>query len=136
MKWFDIPCSNREVPSGTYLTKTLRRRYSMKPYNGDFSSYCATAARTSPAPPVPCVSTSTASLDAYLSRSLHAKRQHKLGYCKEIGGFVPSASLGEGTLVGLCYADIVEPVERHVAVSGGIQEQTQECSFFVELRVC
>lgn len=49
-------------------------------------------------------------------------------------GSVPSASLGEGTLVGLCYADIVEPVERHVAVSGGIQEQTDVCSF-VELRV-
>jgi hypothetical protein len=49
-------------------------------------------------------------------------------------GSIPSASLGEGTLVGLCYADVVEPVERHVAVSGGIQEQTDGCSF-AELRV-
>jgi hypothetical protein len=49
-------------------------------------------------------------------------------------GSVPSASLGEGTLVGLCYADVVEPVERHVAVSGGIQDQTEVCSF-AELRV-
>ena len=49
-------------------------------------------------------------------------------------GSAPSASLGEGTLVGLCYADVVEPVERHVAVSGGIQEEPVVCSF-PELRV-
>ena len=27
----NVPCSSRDVPSGTYLTSTLRRRYSMKP---------------------------------------------------------------------------------------------------------
>ena len=67
-----IPWSSRDVPSGTYLTKTLRRRYSKSPYKGDFSSYEATAARASPAPPVPRVRTSTVSLDVYLSRSLYA----------------------------------------------------------------
>jgi len=36
---------------------------------------------------------------------------------------LPSASLGEGTLVCLCYAGMVEPVERHVAVLGGIQSR-------------
>jgi hypothetical protein len=46
----------------------------------------------------------------------------------------PSASLGKGSLVGLCYADIVEPVERHAAVSGGIQE-APFVSSLEELRV-
>jgi hypothetical protein len=51
-------------------------------------------------------------------------------------GSAPSASLGEGTLVGLRYADMVEPVERHVGVSGGIQEQAVVCSLAgEELRV-
>ena len=40
----------------------------------------------------------------------------------KVGVGAPSASLGEGTLVGLCYADMVEPVERHCAVSGGIHD--------------
>jgi hypothetical protein len=44
-------------------------------------------------------------------------------------GSAPSACLGEGTLVGLCYADMVEPVERHGVVSGGIQEKCVVCSF-------
>jgi hypothetical protein len=48
---------------------------------------------------------------------------------------LPSASLGEGTLVCLCYAGIVEPVERHFAVLGGIQKAAPRCSFVVELRV-
>jgi hypothetical protein len=78
-----IPCSSRDVPSGTYLTRTLRRRYSMKPYSGDFSSYWATAARASPAPPVPRVKISRVSLDAYLSRNLGAGRQHQVGRCRE-----------------------------------------------------
>ena len=34
----DVPCSSREVPSGRYLIRTLRRRYRRKPYKGDFSS--------------------------------------------------------------------------------------------------
>jgi hypothetical protein len=117
-----IPCSNREVPSGTYLTSTFRRRYSMKPYSGDLSSYWATAARASPAPPVPRVSTSTASLDAYLSRNLGAIRQFGVDVVVKVGS-APSACLGEGTLVCLCHADMVEPVERHGVLSGGIQEE-------------
>lgn len=65
-----MPCNNRDVPSGTYLIKTLRRRYSRKPYSGDFSSYWAIAPRASAAPPVPRVRTSTESREAYLSRNL------------------------------------------------------------------
>jgi hypothetical protein len=39
-------------------------------------------------------------------------------------GSAPSACLGEGTLVCLRYADMVEPVERHGVLSGGIQEES------------
>lgn len=70
---FYLPCNSRDVPSGMYLIKIFRRRYSKKPYSGDFSSYCATAPRASAAPPVPRASTSTASREAYLSRNLYAR---------------------------------------------------------------
>jgi hypothetical protein len=39
-------------------------------------------------------------------------------------GSAPSACLGEGTLVCLRYADMVEPVERHGVLSGGIQQES------------
>jgi hypothetical protein len=93
----------------------------MKPYSGDLSSYWATAARASPAPPVPRVSTSTASLDAYLSRNLGADVSSE-SVSRKLWGSAPSACLGEGPLVCLCYADMVEPVERHGVLPGGIQE--------------
>ena len=32
---------------------------------------------------------------------------------EEIGHVLPTASLGEGTLVRLCYLDIVQAVQRH-----------------------
>jgi hypothetical protein len=32
---------------------------------------------------------------------------------EEIGNVLPTASLGEGTLVRLCYLDIVQAVQRH-----------------------
>lgn len=100
-----------------YLIRTLRRRYSRKPYSGDFSSYWATAVRTSAAPPAPRVRISTASLEAYLSRNLEGAETLALaqsgGVSRTRGRDEPSSSLGEGGLVGFGYLCIVEAIQRH-----------------------
>jgi len=66
--WY-IPCKSREVPSGMNLMRTLRRRYIIKPYSGDFSSYLSSSLRASCTPPFPFASNSTESRLVYLSKN-------------------------------------------------------------------
>lgn len=70
LRLLHAPCSKREVPSGMNLIKTLRRRYMIKPYSGDDSSYLAIAFLASWTPLLPRASSSTESLETYFNRNL------------------------------------------------------------------